>query len=48
VVEDKVYIGKKLIGSLANEYNVPYIVDNAWGLPFIGTDLRKTNADVML
>jgi hypothetical protein len=29
VVEDKVYIGKKLIGSLANEYNVPYIVDNA-------------------
>ncbi len=38
----------KLIGSLANEYNVPYIVDNAWGIPFIGTDIRKINADLML
>jgi hypothetical protein len=38
----------KLMGSLANEYNVPYIVDNAWGVPFIGTDIRKINADLML
>lgn len=46
--EDGSPLLQKLIGSLANEYNVPYIVDNAWGVPFIGTDLRKTNADVML
>ena len=46
--EDGSPLLQKLIGSLAKEYNVPYIVDNAWALPFIGTDLRKTNADVML
>lgn len=38
---------QKLIGELAFEYDVPYIVDNAWGAPFIGTDIRKTGADVM-
>jgi hypothetical protein len=46
--EDGSPLLQKLIGSLAKEYNVPYIVDNAWGTPFIGTDIRKTNADVML
>lgn len=46
--EDGSPLLQKLIGSLAKEYNVPYIVDNAWGIPFIGTDLRKTNAEVML
>ena len=46
--EDGSPLLQKLIGSLAKEYNVPYIVDNAWGTPFIGTDLRKTNADAML
>lgn len=39
---------QKSIGELARRYNVPYIVDNAWGLPFIGTDPRKTGADVMI
>ena len=29
------------------EYGVPYIVDNAWGTPFIGADPRKIGADVM-
>ena len=38
----------KLIGKLAGEHNVPYIVDNAFGIPFIGTDLRKINADVIM
>lgn len=46
--EDGSPLLQKLIGSLANEYNVPYIADNANGIPFIGTDLRKINADVML
>ena len=35
------------IAKLAQEYGVPYIVDNAWGTPFIGTDPRKIGADVM-
>jgi len=45
--EDGSPLLQKLIGSLAKEYNVPYIVDNAFGIPFIGTDLRKTNADII-
>jgi len=36
------------LGELAAEYNVPYIVDNAWGLPFVGTDPRKIGADVIV
>lgn len=39
---------QKYLGQLAKEFDVPYIVDNAWGLPFIGTDPRKTGADVMI
>ncbi len=39
---------QKLIGKIAAEYNVPYIVDNAWGVPFVGTDPRKIGADVIM
>lgn len=39
---------QRKIGELAGAFGVPYIADNAWGTPFIGTDLRKTGADVML
>jgi len=39
---------QKFIGKLAEKYNVPYINDNASGLPFIGTDPRKINADVIV
>ncbi|HPY29539.1 MAG TPA: aminotransferase class V-fold PLP-dependent enzyme [Verrucomicrobiota bacterium] len=35
------------IAKLARDYGVPYIVDNAWGTPFIGTDPRRIGADVM-
>lgn len=38
---------QKLIGKIADEYDIPYINDNASGLPFIGTDPRKVNAHVM-
>ena len=38
---------QKGIAKLAQEYGVPYIVDNAWGVPFIGTDPRDNGADVM-
>lgn len=36
------------IGGLAAEYGVPYVCDNAWGMPFLGTDIRRIGADVML
>ncbi|MDQ7794523.1 MAG: hypothetical protein RDU89_08950 [bacterium] len=39
---------QKLIAELARTYNVPYVVDNAWGTPFVGTDPRANGADVML
>jgi hypothetical protein len=35
------------LGKLAKEYGVPYIMDNAWGAPVVGTDIRKTGASVM-
>ena len=36
------------IGTLAREYNVPYVVDNAKGVPFLGVDPRQIGADVMV
>jgi hypothetical protein len=38
----------KGIGALAKSYNVPYVIDNAWGLPFVGTSIKKVGADVMI
>ncbi|MDG6901879.1 MAG: hypothetical protein JRM80_07955 [Nitrososphaerota archaeon] len=35
------------IGRLAAKYGVPYITDNAWGAPVVGTDIRKTGASLM-
>ena len=39
---------QRMIGKLAAEYDVPYICDNARGLPFIGTDPRKNLSDIIL
>jgi len=39
---------QKGIGALAKKLNVPYVVDNAWGLPFVGHDPRKTGASAMV
>lgn len=36
------------IGELATSFDVPYIADNAWGTPFLGTDPRAIGADVIL
>ncbi len=36
------------LAKLAEKYDVPYIVDNAWGVPFLGTDIRQNGADVMV
>jgi len=38
----------KGLAALAHEYDVPYVIDNAWGIPFVGTDIRKTGADVFI
>ena len=39
---------QQLIGELSQRWEVPYLVDNAWGMPFLGTDPRKIGADVMV
>ena len=39
---------QKSLSKIGKKYNVPYIVDNAWGTPFLGTDIRKIGADVMV
>jgi hypothetical protein len=36
------------LGALASEYGVPFVCDNAWGMPFLGTDPRAIACDVML
>ena len=36
------------IGELASSYDVPYIVDNAKGVPFLGVDPRQIGASLML
>ncbi len=33
---------------LAAQYDLPYIIDNAWGAPIIGADIRKLGGDVMI
>lgn len=38
----------KGIAQIAREYNVPYIIDNAWGLPLVGTSIKNIGADVMI
>lgn len=38
----------KGLAKLARSHNVPYVIDNAWGIPFIGTNVRKVGADVMI
>lgn len=39
---------KKVLGNFARELDVPYIVDNARGIPFMGASLRDINADLMM
>lgn len=37
----------RYIADLAHSYDIPYVVDNAWGLPFAGYDPTKTGADLV-
>jgi hypothetical protein len=45
---DGIPLLQKKYAQLCRQYNVPYIVDNAAGVPFIGNDIRKIGADVMM
>jgi len=36
------------IGRIAKRHNVPYVVDNAKGVPFLGVDPRQIGSDVMV
>lgn len=36
------------LARMAAAYDVPYVVDNAWAAPFVGADIRKLGADVMV
>lgn len=36
------------LSKLAAKYDVPYVMDNAWGVPFIGTDIRKVGSDIII
>ncbi|SHM74350.1 hypothetical protein SAMN05660826_01825 [Caldanaerovirga acetigignens] len=39
---------QKKLAEIAHEFDVPYVLDNAWGVPFIGHDIRKSGADVII
>ncbi len=39
---------QKVLADVAHKYDVPYVVDCAWGLPFVGHDIRKTGADAIV
>ncbi len=46
--ESGVPILQKGLAELAKEFDVPYVVDNAWALPFVGHDPRKSGADLLI
>lgn len=43
---DGISVLQKGYAALAKEYDIPYVIDNAWGLPFVGTNITKNGADV--
>ncbi len=45
---DGVPVLQRGLGDIAAEFGVPYVADNAIGIPFIGADPRKLGADVMV
>jgi len=46
--ENGVPILQKRLGEIAKAHNVPYILDNAVGVPFLCPDLREVGCDVTL
>lgn len=46
--KDGVPILQTGLAELAAKYDVPYIIDNAWGIPFIGADIRQIGCDLII
>ncbi len=46
--EDGTPVLQKNLSKIARDFDVPYVVDNAWGNPFVGVDIRKTGADASI
>ena len=46
--EDGTPLLQKYLSELAAEFDIPYVIDNAWGIPFIGNDPRRSGADVII
>jgi hypothetical protein len=45
---DGIPLLQKKYAQIAREYNIPYIVDNAAAVPFVGSDIRKIGANLIL
>jgi hypothetical protein len=45
---DGVPILQKRLAEIAKDFDVPYVLDNAWGVPFVGHDISKSGADVII
>lgn len=39
---------QKGMADIAHSYDMPYVIDNAWGLPFVGCNPVKNGADVVI
>ncbi|MEN8246355.1 MAG: aminotransferase class V-fold PLP-dependent enzyme, partial [Thermodesulfobacteriota bacterium] len=48
VDETGVPVLQKEISKIAQQYNVPYVIDNATAIPFQCVDIRKNEADLMM
>lgn len=46
--EENTPLLQKYLADLAHSYDLPYVIDNAWGLPFVGCNPLKNNADVII
>ncbi|SDD39017.1 PLP-dependent transferase [Sporomusa acidovorans] len=46
--EEGTPILQKYLADLAHSYDIPYVIDNAWGLPFVGCNPLKNGADVII
>ncbi|WP_425061089.1 hypothetical protein SCACP_18590 [Sporomusa carbonis] len=46
--EEGTPILQKYLADLAHSYDIPYVIDNAWGVPFVGCNPLKNGADVII
>ena len=46
--QDGTPVLQKKLAQIAQDFDVPYVMDNAWGVPFIGHDITKSGADAII